>query len=88
MKNNTTQKRLRDLSKKIWNIYILNPEEEGIKFIISLLDDNLTLIGTGKHEFYETLEEFIIGLEKDQVESNQIDFEIIDEWYSCTKVTD
>ncbi|HBF6550382.1 TPA: GGDEF domain-containing protein, partial [Clostridioides difficile] len=31
---------------------------------------------------------FIIGLEKDQTESEQIDFEIIDEWYSCTKVTD
>ena len=59
MENNTIQKQLRDLSKKIWHIYILNPEEENLKFIISLLDDNLALIGTGKHEFYETLEEFI-----------------------------
>lgn len=66
MEDNTIQKTLNDLSKKIWHIYVLNPEEEGIKFIISLLDDNLTLIGTGKHEFYESLEEFIMNLKKDQ----------------------
>ncbi|MDB3086493.1 diguanylate cyclase [Clostridioides difficile] len=88
MEDNTIQKTLNDLSKKIWHIYVLNPEEEGIKFIISLLDDNLTLIGTGKHEFYESLEEFIMNLKKDQKESEQIDFKIIDEWYSCVKVTD
>lgn len=44
MENNTIQKQLRDLSKKIWHIYILNPEEENLKFIISLLDNNLALL--------------------------------------------
>ncbi|MDB0440120.1 diguanylate cyclase domain-containing protein [Clostridioides difficile] len=87
MENNTIQEQLCDLSKKIWHIYVLNPDEAGLQFIISLLDDNFTLFGTGKHEFYTSLENFIINLEKDQEESEEINFKIIDEWYSCTKVT-
>ena len=42
---------------------------------------NLSLIGTGKHELYVNLEAFFAGLERDQEEAQDITFEILDEYY-------
>lgn len=87
MDDGVIQKQLSEMSKKMWHIYILTPNEEGFQFIVSLLTDNFIMIGTGKHEFYTSLNDFIINLKKDQEQVKEIKFEIIDEWYSCAKLT-
>lgn len=76
-----------DLAKQVWHIYILEPTEEGISYILSLMSDNMIVIGTGKHEFYQNLQSFISGMEKDQQEAQDISFEILDEWYSVQEIT-
>lgn len=43
--------------------------------------------GTGKHEFYQNLQSFISGMEKDQQEARDIFLEILDEWYSAQEIT-
>ena len=71
----------------MWHIYILEPTEGGISYILSLMSDNMIVSGTGKHEFYQNLQSFISGMEKDQQEARDIFLEILDEWYSAQEIT-
>lgn len=55
---NQTNVDLKKLTAYILNSYLNSVSEEDMK-VISLLDDRLSVIGTGKQEFYKTLEEFL-----------------------------
>lgn len=56
-----------DLARKLWHAYIIEPSDESVQFIVDTMDpQNLSLIGTGKHELYVNLEAFFAGLERDQ----------------------
>lgn len=69
-----------DLARKLWHAYIIEPSDESVQFIVDTMDpQNLSLIGTGKHELYVNLEAFFAGLERDQEEAQDITFEILDE---------
>lgn len=71
-----------DLARKLWHAYIIEPSDESVQFIVDTMDpQNLSLIGTGKHELYVNLEAFFAGLERDQEEAQDITFEILDEYY-------
>lgn len=71
-----------ELSKKLWHAYLIDPSGESQRFIVETIDpEELSLIGTGKHEFYASLEAFAQGLERDQQEAQGIVFEILDEYY-------
>lgn len=53
-----------------------------MQFIVDTIDPNcLSLIGTGRHEFYPSFQKFVQGLEHDQEEAQDIAFEILDEYY-------
>lgn len=68
------------LARRIWHGYLL----EGAsctEALLPLFDSSCVVIGTGRHEFYENLADFMHALELDFSESASIDFEIVDEWY-------
>ena len=71
-----------ELARKLWHAYIIEPSDESVQFIVDTMDpQNLSLIGTGKHELYVNLKAFFAGLERDQEEAQDITFEILDEYY-------
>ncbi len=55
---NQTNVDFKKLTAYILNSYLNSVSEVDMK-VISLLDDHLSVIGTGKQEFYKTLEEFL-----------------------------
>ena len=71
-----------DMARKLWRAYLIEPSEESVQFIVDAMDSQLlSLIGTGKHEFYADLASFFAGLERDQQEAQDVVFEILDEYY-------
>ena len=76
-----TEQYLCELTNRIWHYYLLNPTEENFEKIIQTWSDNFSMIGTGKHEIYTSAEEAIENIEKNQTDAQQIQFDILDEWY-------
>ena len=73
-----------ELAKALWRAYVLEPTEEGGRFIFdSLFQSDFSLIGTGKHEMYPNLPAFMGGLGRDQEEAEGITFEILDDYYEA-----
>ena len=73
-----------ELAQRLWHAYLIEPTEEGARFILeSLLQENFSLVGTGKHEMYVDLGSFLAGLERDQQEAQGIAFEILDDYYEA-----
>lgn len=71
-----------ETARALWRAYVIEPTDEGAQFILDALDPcGLSIIGTGKHEFYTSLESFLAGLELDQQEAQNVTFEILDEYY-------
>ena len=76
-----------DIARKLWRAYLIEPSEESVQFIVDFMDPHLlSLIGTGKHEFYVDLESFFEGLERDQQEAQDVVFEILDEYYESRPI--
>ena len=73
-----------ELTKALWHAYVLEPTEEGGRFIFdSLFQSDFSLIGTGKHEMYPNLPAFMAGLESDRKEAQDVTFEILDDYYEA-----
>lgn len=77
--------RLCEITKELWHSYLLGGGPSGGR---SIFDDDCVVIGTGRHEFYESAEEFLGALAADLAESSSIDFQIADEWYDCRRIGD
>ncbi|MEG0873871.1 MAG: GGDEF domain-containing protein [Clostridiales bacterium] len=86
MENTMVQKKLKDLTKTLWHEYIISPKNKDFKDFFKLLEKNFVSIGTGKHEFVINLKDYKKCLLNDQ-EAENIEFNIIDEWYGCIEVT-
>lgn len=69
-----------NLARRMWHGYLLEGSSS-VEELLPLLDESCVVIGTGKHEFYEHLADFKKALEFDLSESEDIDLEIVDEWY-------
>lgn len=75
------------MTQALWRAYVIEPSDEGLQLILSSLDPGeLSLIGTGKHEFYVDFDSFIQGYQNDQAESQGITFEILDEYYEARQL--
>lgn len=71
-----------ETARALWRAYLIEPSENSMRFIADTIDpENLSLVGTGKHEFYSGFESFLEGLSRDQQEAENIVFEILDEYY-------
>lgn len=81
------ERRAVETVKKLWRIYLLAPAAKQTETVLSYLADDLVVIGTGQHEFYQSKEAFGLGLMEDQVEAGGKEFEIIDEWYEAQPIT-
>ncbi|RGY98746.1 diguanylate cyclase [Clostridium sp. AM58-1XD] len=79
--------RAREKMKQIWHLYILNINSGQLAAEIAAMPGNLVVIGTGRHEMYENREAFIAGMEADQTEAQEVEFDILDEWYEVQAIT-
>ena len=51
------EKLLCEMTKNLWHCYLLEPTEENYGDIIEACDKKLSMIGTGRHEIFNTAEE-------------------------------
>ena len=72
--------------KHLWHLYILGEDSEKLEMELGKLSEQLLMIGTGMHEFYQTRDEFLTGMSRDQIEARDIQFELQDEWYEVKEI--
>ncbi|MCD2491796.1 diguanylate cyclase [Lacrimispora sp. NSJ-141] len=83
-----TERELINITKRFWNFYLMEPTPEHFQEILSCCSDSLTIIGTGKHEVYHSLEEAAHALLINQQQAAQIQFEIVDDWYAFRSLSE
>lgn len=71
----------------VWRLYMLNQDLERLEAECALLPEELLVIGTGRHEFYQDRQAFVAGVKESLAESWDIHFEILDEWYAVQRIT-
>lgn len=74
--------------KLLWHLYILGESQVLLESELSKLPDHLLMIGTGRHEIYQTRDAFLSGMSEDQIEARDIQFELHDEWYEVQDISD
>lgn len=65
-----------EFAKRIWKLYLLGESTEDMQELFAALDGNISIIGTGKHEFYEELSVFAEALGMEKPEREAIEFKI------------
>ena len=68
-------------TKELWDTYMLHPNEENFEKIFKGCSQNMVMIGTGKHEVFDSRDKIIENLYHNLVEAEHILFSILDEWY-------
>ena len=76
------------LTKNFCHLYMYMKTPEEIEKISLLLDEQLSVIGTGKHEIYHHKQDFIDGLYLSLLEIQDIEFELLNEEYYGIALTD
>ena len=74
--------------RSLWHLYIINKEPEELEEGFKMLPGNMLMIGTGRHELYKNLDEFLNGMTADQTEARNVQFELLDEWYEAQEITE
>lgn len=74
--------------KQLWHLYILGGNPVQLEAELNDLPDYLLMIGTGRHELYQTKDAFLFGMSEDQMEVRDIQFELHDEWYEVQDISD
>lgn len=64
---------LKELTKKLWTEYFTS-DDENVLHLLDMFQDNCSVIGTGKHEFYKNLHDFRDGVRKELQERKDIIF--------------
>lgn len=72
--------------KDFCHLYIGVEENRDLERILTCLGDELTIIGTGKHEFFQTKEEFLSNLLSCGYEEESLRFDILHEEYHAVNV--
>ena len=67
-------------TQQMWQTYFADVDENGIHPIQNWIDPTCTIIGTGKHEIYQTAQEFQTAMYKEFAERNDIQFQFRDFW--------
>ena len=74
--------------KRLWEVYISCSDESEFLELLDAMDENITIIGTGKHEFYESRKSFAEALIKEEPERTEIEFHIQSIWAREVKLGD
>lgn len=73
-----------ELARNLWRAYLIDQSQAGDAYIADALEvDNLSVIGTGRHEFCSTAAQFFENLGNDRSEAADVAFEILDEYYEA-----
>lgn len=75
------------LIQRVMEGYI-SGDPKTIGALLSYFSPDVLVIGTGRHEFYTSLEALARGLEKDQEEARGIRFVVQDAWYEAKMITE
>lgn len=67
-------------TQQMWQTYFADVDENGIHPIQNWIDPTCTIIGTGKHEIYQTAQEFQAAMYEEFAECNDIQFQFRDFW--------
>lgn len=54
------------LIRTLWHTYLFSSSKKQFEQVITQMDEDFVMIGTGKHEFYENLPSVLSNLEKDR----------------------
>ena len=76
------------LAKNFCHLYMYMKTPEDAEKISLLLGEQLSVIGTGKHEIYHHKKDFVDGLYLSLLEVQDIEFELLNEEYYGTPLTD
>ena len=67
-------------TQQMWQTYFADVDKDGKHPIQKWTDPTCTIIGTGKHEIYQTAQEFQSAMYKEFAERNHIQFQFRDFW--------
>ena len=67
-------------TQQMWHTYFADMNEDGTHPIQNFIDPTYTIIGTGKHEIYQTAQDFQAAMYKEFAERNNIQFQFRDFW--------
>ena len=67
-------------TQHMWQTYFADVDKDGEHPIQKWIDPTCTIIGTGKHEIYQTAQEFQSAMYKEFAERNHIQFQFRDFW--------
>ncbi len=65
-----------EYAKKLWRLYILADDQASFNKLFNVMNEKISIIGTGRHEFYEKLSDFAKALENETPEREAIEFAI------------
>ncbi|WP_343210103.1 diguanylate cyclase [Anaerolentibacter hominis] len=82
------EQHLQEITKQLWHTYLLDPTAESYENLLTICCEDITMIGTGRHEIYRTMEEIAGYLGRNQQEAAHIRFELMDEWYETQMIRD
>lgn len=82
------QERALQAVRFLWHTYLLNRTEKDFADLFAAVSEKLVLIGTGKHEFYQSGAAAIAAVGQDQADARGVEFEIVDEWYALQPIDD
>ena len=63
-------------TEQLWHFYLTEEWTEKAAAFLQTLDEDIVVIGTGKHEFYESLAVFRKALQREEQERSEIHFTI------------
>ena len=68
------------LTQQMWQTYFMDADKDGRHPIQNWIDPTCTIIGTGKHEIYQTAQEFQTAMYEELAQHNHIQFQFRDFW--------
>lgn len=69
-------------TKALWRAYLSEEDPQAVAQVLEWMDPDCVVIGTGRHEYYTSLQKFVEALKEEVAERRQIHLHIVDEWYS------
>lgn len=67
-------------TQQMWQTYFADVDQDGRHPIEDWIDPTCTIIGTGKHEIYQTAQAFHTAIYEELAQRNDIQFQFRDFW--------
>lgn len=84
---NNQNQYLCSLTRELWNMYISNFSENNIVAFNKILDEHISIIGTGSNEFFMNRDDFI-NTSTALMNKQSVAFKTVNEEYYCKQISD